>query len=673
MLTGRILACAITSAVLTFPAAAAGASTFDAASAFGARTGVTNLQMSPDGSSVVYVAPVKGRGSAAYTLNLAKGSVAHVALAVDGNPFGLRQCRWVANDRIVCIIYGVVPDPSLHLVGVSRIMAVNADGSNLKMLSTRNNTYSYGYNLFGGEIVDWLPDEDGAVLMARNYLPDDHIGSRLGSDKAGLAVDRIDTRTLSVRHVLQPIPNAFAYIADGRGTVRIAGLIDMSGGMLKGTSTYLYRTPGSQDWHKLSQYNGIDDSGFRPVAVDHDLNVAYGFKRTAGRLALYSVKLDGSLQEELVYSRPDVDVDEVIKIGRRNRVVGVSYATDKRYPNYLSPEIKSIAESLNKALAGQKALSIVDTSVDEKRMLIWAGSDSDPGVYYILDRATHELRTFLVVRDELEGVKLATMKPVSYPADDGTMIPGYLTLPPGKENAKGLPAIVLPHGGPAARDEWGFDWLSQFYAARGFAVLQPNFRGSSGYGDAWFMQNGFRSWPIAIGDVLAGGRWLVKEGIAEPTKLAVVGWSYGGYAALQSAVVDPSVFKAVVAIAPVTDLEALKAESYNWSNHWVLSDYIGSGPQVHEGSPAEHAEKIKVPALLFHGTSDRNVDYEESRRMAEKMAAVGGKCELVTFKDLDHDLEDSDARAQMLHKSEEFLRAALGMGSGASTAAATGQ
>src|SRR5579872_1822718 len=115
MLTGRILACAITSAVLTFPAAAAGASTFDAASAFGARTGVTNLQMSPDGSSVVYVAPVKGRGSAAYTLNLAKGSVAHVALAVDGNPFGLRQCRWVANDRIVCIIYGVVPDPSLHL------------------------------------------------------------------------------------------------------------------------------------------------------------------------------------------------------------------------------------------------------------------------------------------------------------------------------------------------------------------------------------------------------------------------------------------------------------------------------------------------------------------------------------------------------------------------------
>ncbi len=154
------------------------------------------------------------------------------------------------------------------------------------------------------------------------------------------------------------------------------------------------------------------------------------------------------------------------------------------------------------------------------------------------------------------------------------MIPAYLTLPPGREDAKGLPAIVLPHGGPSARDEWGFDWLSQFFANRGYAVLQPNFRGSSGYGDVWFQQNGFRSWKMAIGDVLAAGHWLVKQEIADPAKLGILGWSYGGYAALQSAVVDSQTFKAVIAVAPVTDLNELKEENRNFTNYRVVSEFI---------------------------------------------------------------------------------------------------
>jgi dipeptidyl aminopeptidase/acylaminoacyl peptidase len=265
------------------------------------------------------------------------------------------------------------------------------------------------------------------------------------------------------------------------------------------------------------------------------------------------------------------------------------------------------------------------------------------------------------VRSELEGVNLAKVKPISYPADDGTMVPAYLTLPPGHEDAKGLPAIVLPHGGPSARDEWGFDWLSQFFANRGFAVLQPNFRGSSGYGDAWFQQNGFRSWPIAIGDILAAGRWLVNQGIADSSKLGIVGWSYGGYAALQSAIVDPGMFKAVIAIAPVTDLPALREESRNFSNFALVSQFIGDGVHMHEGSPIEHADKIKVPILMFHGALDRNVNIAQSQRMADRLKAAGARCELVTWDNLDHYLDDAGARAQMLSKSDAFLRQAFGM------------
>jgi dipeptidyl aminopeptidase/acylaminoacyl peptidase len=292
-------------------------------------------------------------------------------------------------------------------------------------------------------------------------------------------------------------------------------------------------------------------------------------------------------------------------------------------------------------------------------MLLFAGSDIDPGVYYIFDRKARNLRTFLVVRNQLEGRKLANVRAVQYPADDGVIIPGYLTLPPGREDAKGLPAIVLPHGGPSARDEWGFDWLSQFYAARGFAVLQPNFRGSSGYGDAWFQQNGFRSWQVAIGDILAAGRWLVSQGIADPAKLGIVGWSYGGYAALQSAVVDPKLFKAVVAIAPVTDLAALKEESRIFTDFRLVKQFVGDGPYMTAGSPLAQAEKIKVPVLLFHGELDRNVSVRQSKRMAERLQAVGANCELVTWDELDHYLDDSSARGQMLSKSEAFLMQAF--------------
>jgi dipeptidyl aminopeptidase/acylaminoacyl peptidase len=266
------------------------------------------------------------------------------------------------------------------------------------------------------------------------------------------------------------------------------------------------------------------------------------------------------------------------------------------------------------------------------------------------------------VRSALEGIKLAKVKPITYPAADGTAVPGYLTLPPGIDSPKGLPAIVLPHGGPSARDEWGFDWLAQYYASRGYAVLQPNFRGSAGYGDAWLKENGFKSWRTAIGDVLDAGHWLVAQGIADPAKLCVLGWSYGGYAALQSAVVEPGFFKAVVAIAPVTDLEELKEEWHHWSNFYLTRVEIGDGPHVREGSPARNADKIKVPVLMFQGTLDRNVSVKQSRLMDARLENTGVKHELVLFEGLDHYLEDSNARAEMLRKSNEFMQAAIAEG-----------
>ncbi len=587
------------------------------------------------------------------------------ALTATGDPERIRDCHWVANDRLACTIYGVVRGAGnvTDLLFATRLIAVNADGSNPQQLSTQVKEFSRGYLLNGGRIIDWMPGKDGVVLISRQYLPDNHTGSLLGSSAQGLGVDLVDTRTLKVQIVEPAQSSASEFITDGRGTLRVMAVEDRpdSTGEDSGVTRYLYRLPGSETWKKLSEYNEFDRTGFIPLAVDPDLNVAYGAKKLDGRSAIYTVALDGSLREQLVYSHPEVDVDDLLMIGRRNRVAGVWYVTDLPRAHYFEPALESLVAGVSRALPNQPSVEIVDSSVDERRLLLLVTRDNDAGTYYLIDRNTHQLRPLLLVREPLENVKLAAVKPITYPAADGTMIPGYLTLPPGMESAKGLPAIVLPHGGPAARDVWGFDWLTQYFAARGFAVLQPNFRGSAGYGDGWYLNNGYHSWSIAVGDVLDGGRWLVSQGIANPRMLGVVGWSYGGYAALQSAVVDPSVFKAVVAIAPVTDLDDLKEEWRGFTTFQLWVKTIGSDPaQIRAGSPARNADKFKAPVLLFHGAMDRNVSIRESQHMAKSLKSAGVRCELVTWDNLDHQLEDSAARAELLSKSESFLRQAFG-------------
>src|SRR5882762_4996220 len=216
---------------------------FDAAAAFGARPSVSDLSLSPDGMSVAYIAPIEGQGSVAYTLSLAEGAKAKLALVSAGKPERLGNCRWVSNERLVCLVYAVIKDPAVGFLPFTRLVAVNADGTNPQVLSKRENAFSRGLQLGGGNVIDWLPDEDGAVLMTRQYLPDDRIGTRFGSSSRGLAVDWIDTRTLAVKHIESPRTDAVQYVTDGRGTVRIIGIKVNAGKFMdSGIISYMYRS-----------------------------------------------------------------------------------------------------------------------------------------------------------------------------------------------------------------------------------------------------------------------------------------------------------------------------------------------------------------------------------------------------------------------------------------------
>jgi dienelactone hydrolase len=631
------------------------------AKAFGSRELIRQISLSPDGTKVAIVAPNGPRGAQVMIADPLKGGDMTTILRADGDPERITSCGWVTDTRLVCNIFFVSDDLDLT-VGVTRMLALNVDGSGGKMLSADTTSRSL-YNVqSGGGILDWQADGKGGVLLARNYIPENTIGTRLASDAEGLGVERVNAISLQRTQVETARQYAADYISDGLGTVRLMGIMAPApGGQASDRISYSYRKPGARDWILMGAITRdiAGWQGFNPIAVDPATNVAFGFDRLDGRQALYKVALDGSLKRDLVLAHPQVDIDGLVTIGRQHRVVGVSYATEARTTEFFDPELKALRASLGRALKAT-TLSFVDASADEKTLLLYAGGETDPGRYYLYNKTAKELTEVLSDRPALEQRRLGTMRAISYPAADGTMIPGYLTLPPGSDG-KNLPAIVMPHGGPGARDEWGFDWLSQFFVARGFAVLQPNFRGSSGYGVAWFQKNGMQSWRTAVGDVNDAGRWLQSQGIAASGKLAIVGWSYGGYAALQSSVLDASLYKAIVAIAPLTDFGMWKDEFLRFQNHAVMARHIGSGPHIREGSPTQNAAAIKAPVLLFHGDRDLNVGIEQSRVMARRLKEAGKTVELVEFKKLDHQLDDSAVRTQMLEKSDAFLRASLGL------------
>lgn len=362
----------------------------------------------------------------ATTLSLAPGAKPQVVFVGDGKPFRVRGCNWISNERLICTLFGVLPDPRVvhGFLPITRTIAVNSDGTQLQQLSTPMNQYSRGYLLRDGAVIDWVPGQDGSVLVARNYLPDSRRESHVRSDLKGLGVDLVDTTTLAVKHVITARPDAYDYISDGYGTVRIVGERNRRGrGPDRGDYTFLYRVHGSNDWHELSTYNYVNRAGFLPVAVDHDLDIAYGWKKLDGRMALYSMSLGASPEEKLVFARPDVDIAALIRMGRHSRVVGVVYDTDVENYEYFQDDVRQTLSALHKALPQKPLLRVVDASLDESKLLIFAGSDTDPGAYYVLDRNTHALHTFLVARGSLEDVKLAQVRPIVYPATDGQRFP----------------------------------------------------------------------------------------------------------------------------------------------------------------------------------------------------------------------------------------------------------
>jgi dipeptidyl aminopeptidase/acylaminoacyl peptidase len=633
------------------------------AKAFGARPSVMAASLSRDGNSVVYLTPGPGRSTAAVIGDLNSGQF-HTLVRTDGKPESLDWCSFASSTRAICRFGGLVPWQggvnNGAPVGFSRLVALDLDGGHPKLMGQPETANDEWLRQYDAQVIDWLVDTDGQVLINRLYVPEANTtGKLVYRTKKGWGVDRLDVTSLKSDRVEEP-REAAGYQTDGRGHVRLMYIVgERHSGMLTGQLKYFYRTANSRDWKDFTTVTNTNDPDFVPLTIDSTIDSLYALKKKDGRYALYAIKLDGSMAQTLVAENPRVDIDDVVRLAEGQKVIGYTYVEEKRQTVYFDQDFKQLATSLSKALPNLPLIEFKDASRDGRKLLILAASDSDPGRYYLFDRDNKTLAPAMIARPELQDRTLGTVKPVTIAAADGANIPGYLTVPAGRE-AKGLPLVVMPHGGPGSRDEWRFDWLAQFLAARGYAVLQPEYRGSAGYGDAWLDKNGFRNWRSAIGDINAAARWATAQGIASPGKVSILGWSYGGYAALQSAATDPSLYKAVVAIAPVTDLGLLKEEFNFYTNADLVRNEVGSGPTATEGSPLRHASSINAPVLLVHGTMDANVRYEQSQKMDAALRDAGKQSELLTFEGLDHQLDDADARAQMLTKIGQLLDRTIG-------------
>jgi acetyl esterase/lipase len=377
-----------------------------------------------------------------------------------------------------------------------------------------------------------------------------------------------------------------------------------------------------------------------------------------GRTMKYLSTRDGSWGNDI--GPPDT-ISAVLLSPGSQRMLGTAEGVDTVTYHFNDPELQGGWDWAVRAFNNEH-VRLQDLSTDHSRALVSVLGPHFGYAYYLVDFTQHTTRNVGNVYEGVNGI--APVQRIVYAAADGLKINAYLTLPPGRE-AKNLPLIVLPHGGPQARDTLSFDWWAQALAAQGYAVLQPNYRGSA-LNQKW-IEAGYGEWGRKMqSDLSDGVSHLANQGIADPKRVCIVGGSYGGYAALAGVTLQSGVYRCAISVAGVSDpASMLRLERRKETNsdrvglrYWFRFMGVGSPDDklLADISPLQHADRAQVPILLIHGRVDTVVAYEQSETMANALKKSGKQVEFVTLDKEDHHLSRSDTRLQMLSSSVEFLK-----------------
>lgn len=496
------------------------------------------------------------------------------------------------------------------------------------------------------QIVDALPEFPDRLLIGLNRRV-----------KEVFDVYDLDLATGKLTLVAENPGDITAWGADHAGQIRYAIATD---GV---NNTYLYRESGD------GKFKPVLTTSFREqfapqffTADNKKLYVASNIGRD--KVAIVLVDPATAKEGEVVYARDDVDVGGLVWSRERKRASYVAYQTWKDERHYLDPDARALFGGLETKLPGYEVV-VQSTTDDESRMIVAAVSDRTQGSRYIYDRKADTLTNLGNVTPWLPEAKLASMKPITYTTRDGLTVHGYLTLPNGVAPKK-LPVVVNPHGGPWDRDGWGFNPEVQFLASRGYAVLQMNFRGSTGYGRK-FWEASFRQWGFRMqDDVTDGVQWLVNEGIADPTRICIYGGSYGGYATLAGLTRTPDLYACGVDYVGVSNLFTfMKTIPPYWKPYLAMLHEMVGDPEKDKalltaGSPALNAQKIKAPLLIAQGARDPRVNKDESDQMVAALKARGIDVPYIVKDNEGHGFHNEENQFDFYEAMEKFLAKYLG-------------
>lgn len=412
-------------------------------------------------------------------------------------------------------------------------------------------------------------------------------------------------------------------------------------------------------WKRIFERN---DSALTLVGVSPDGSAVLAISSNGEpRRSLWSFPVDGSAPKKLIED-PQLEVESAVLDPLTDTVVGARLGGMQRPYRWIDPAFERRTASLGRTFAGRNG-EIVSRSADNKRIVARVSSGTQAPVYYLVDYGAKTADIVGEAYPALANVSAGTQRDYAYKARDGVALGAYLTIPAGVPE-KNLPLVVLPHGGPEYRDDPDFDWWTQFLASRGYAVLRPQFRGSTGFGREHVLA-GRGQWGLRMQDDITDGvKAVIADGIVDPKRVCIVGASYGGYAALAGVTYTPELYSCGVSVAGVSDLGEMLAHEEKTSGndsdsslYWRESIGTRDDPRVGQKSPARHARDIRAPVLLIHGSNDSVVPFAQSQMMDNALSAAGVPHQLITLDSGDHWLSSGATRTRLLSEIEKFLAA----------------
>ncbi|MEO3712669.1 S9 family peptidase [Roseateles flavus] len=620
---------------------------------FSRRPLMEQVSLSPDGKRLA--ALVNGESGTMLVTRAAAGGPVQNLMTTDNLEFIFSWIRWINNERLILgLRYPSHREDDFLGVWATtetRLVAINADGSNpINLIKNRGaSAKNLRWAQIQDEVLDYLPDGKHILLE----LP--------ASDRVfDTAVYKVNVDTAERSTYFTARDRIYDWVTDASHQVRVG-----IGRTEQGVISVWVCDANGKNWRQISHYAAFDRERMYPLGFGLDPDQLYLQALHEGLPAVFTLdisKPDSKPVLKLADKRYALDGSLIHD--ERGEAVGIRKAVLGEMASfYWDPRYKAWQKELDESLPGRFNMLYAGARNGQDFILTSEVPGQPESVYIANLGDAPSIKLLAQTYPELHKQPLGKKQHFLYKARDGMELHAFVTYPPGAESNERLPVVIMPHGGPQAADGLEFDAWAAFIADRGYLVVQPNFRGSTGYGEA-YMEAGLRRWGLEMQDDLEDVvRHCVDSKWADPSRVAIVGASYGGYAALMGAVKTPDLYRGAFAFAPVTDLIDFVDDAGQGSRREAVRRQIGDArddvERLRSTSPVLHAQKIKVPVVLLHGTHDRQVDYKHSVKMAEALKKAGKVHSFHTFDKGDHQLSHQAYRDQLFGHLEKFLAQVL--------------